>query len=188
MIRLLFHDAIINNKATKPFGFHRGVRQGYHLAPYLIIITLEALNVVVKHAMGIGNLGGITLQQGNSQQIISQYVDDTSFTVKAEETSVGYLIGILHKFGTTFGLEINWHKSVAHWCGRGRPPGCVGKYQWKWVAAIDLSKLLGTLFGLQLELQDVDQFFVNMVKGKLSSTRALPTCHLQDKPSSSTKS
>jgi hypothetical protein len=43
----------------------------------------------------------------------------------------------------------------------------VEKYQWKWDATGDLSKLLGTPFGLQLELQDVDQFMVNRVKGKL---------------------
>ena len=52
--------------------------------------------------MGTCNFKGITdLPQGDSQQIISQYVDDTSFTVEAEEVSVD-------KFGTTSGLEINW--------------------------------------------------------------------------------
>lgn len=32
------------------------------------------------------------------------------------------------------------------------------KYQWKWASFEDLSKLLGTPFGVKLELQDVDQF------------------------------
>jgi hypothetical protein len=31
----------------------------------------------------------------------------------------------------------------------------------------DLSKLLGTIFGLHLELENVHQFIVNMVKAKL---------------------
>jgi hypothetical protein len=43
----------------------------------------------------------------------------------------------------------------------------VEKYQWKWATIGDLSKLLGTPFGLKMELQDVDQFLVNRVKGKL---------------------
>jgi hypothetical protein len=87
------------------------------------------------------------------------HANDTSFTVKAEE--------ILHKFGMNSGLEFNWHKSVAYWCGRGRPPIWMGKYYWKYVATGNLSKLLGTPFGLKLKLQEVDQCLIYMVKGKL---------------------
>ena len=72
--------------------------------------------------------------------------------VKVEETNIDYMVGILHKFGTASRLEIYWHKSMAYWCGRGRPLGWVGIYQWKWVATSDLSKILGTPFGLQLEV------------------------------------
>lgn len=46
-------------------------------------------------------------------------------------------------------------------------PRLVEKYQWKWVPLGDLSKLLGTMFGLHLELENVHQFIVNMVKAKL---------------------
>lgn len=74
MIRMLFHDAIIyfniNNKTTQPFGLHRGVQQGCPLAPYIFIITTNALNITVKYAMGTCNLKGINLSQSNSQQII----------------------------------------------------------------------------------------------------------------------
>ena len=121
MIRLLFQDASIsidiNKQVTKPFALHRAVRQGYPLPPYLCIIMEEALNAATKNALRLGNLKGIVLPQSNSQQTISQYVDDTSFTVRAEEASADNLVGILHKFGIAYGLEINWHKSVAYWCG-----------------------------------------------------------------------
>ena len=40
-------------------------------------------------------------------------------------------------------------------------------YQWKWATTSDLSKLLGTPVGLHLELQNVDQFIVDIVKAKL---------------------
>lgn len=73
----------INNRGTEPFGLHRGFCQGCPLAPYLFIIMTEALNAAVKHAMGTDNLKGITLPQSDSQLIINQYVDDTSFIVKA---------------------------------------------------------------------------------------------------------
>ena len=41
------------------------------------------------------------------------------------------------------------------------------KYRWKRAANEDLLKLLSTLFGLHLEMQNADQFLVNRVKGKL---------------------
>jgi hypothetical protein len=73
--------------------------------PYLFIITAEALNAAVKHAMVAGNLKGIILPQDKSQQIFSRYADDTSFAVKVEETSVDHLLGILHKFGNAWDLR-----------------------------------------------------------------------------------
>jgi hypothetical protein len=106
----------INNQTTMLFKPHRRVCQGRSLAPYLFIITAKTLNAAVEHTMVAGNVKGITLPQDNSQQIISQYIDDTSFTVKAEETSVDHIVGILHKFGNASGLEINWHKNVAYSC------------------------------------------------------------------------
>ena len=62
MVRILFHDATnfvnINTRVTESFGLHKGVHQGCPLTPYLFIITAEALNATVKHAMGVGNLKG----------------------------------------------------------------------------------------------------------------------------------
>jgi hypothetical protein len=153
---MLFHDAMvsinINNQTTMLFKPHRRVCQGCLLAPYLFIITAKALNTIVEHTMVASNVKGITLPQDNSQQIISQYADDTSFTVKVEETSVDHIVGIFHKFGNASAFEVNWHKNVAYWCSRGRPPRWVEKYQWKWATIGDLSKLLGMPFGLKLEL------------------------------------
>ena len=63
--------------------------------------------------------------------------------MKAEETSVDNLVGILHKFDIASNLEINWHKSVVYSCGRGQPLRWVEKYC-KWAANDHLSKLLGT--------------------------------------------
>lgn len=63
--------------------------------------------------MRIGNLKSIVLPQCTSQQIISQYVGDTSFTVRAEETSVHNLVNILQKFGIASGLGIICYKGFA---------------------------------------------------------------------------
>jgi hypothetical protein len=51
--------------------------------------------------------------------------------------------------------------------------------QWKWAATSDLSKLMGTLFGLHMELHNVDQSLVDKVKAKLkcwSSTHLSLAC------------
>lgn len=110
MIRLLFQDVAIsvniNNQASKPFGIHRRVHQGCHLAPDMFIIVGEALNATVKNAVKIGLIKGIFFPQCTTQQIISQYIDDTSFTVRAED-NIDNLVGIFHNFGLAFGMEIN---------------------------------------------------------------------------------
>lgn len=87
--------------------------------------------------------------------------------VKADESSVDNLVGILHNFGLASRLENNWIKSIAYWCGCITPHGWVRKHQWKWVIFSDLSKLLGTPFGLQLDLKNIDQFMLGQVKNKL---------------------
>ena len=118
--------------------------------------------------MGTGNLKGINLPQGVSQQIISQYVDDTSFLVKAEKKPRINRLPCKNPTQVWYNLW-TWNqlaKSVAYWCGQGWVPRWVGIYQWKWAANGDLSKLLGTPFGLKLELQDIDQLFIVRVKGK----------------------
>lgn len=88
--------------------------------------------------------------------------------MRADETYVDNIVGILHNFGLAYGLEINWHKSIAYWYGQGTPPQWVEKYYWKWAANRNMSKLLGTPFGLHLELQSVDKFMVNRAKDKLT--------------------
>lgn len=87
--------------------------------------------------------------------------------MKAKDSSVDNLVGIFHRFGFAYGLEINWDKEVAYLCSHKTQPCLVEKYQWKWIHVGDLSKLLDTMFGLHLELENVHQFLVNMVKAKL---------------------
>lgn len=109
MIIMLYHIAIIfvniNNQVLEPIEVYGGVCQGCPLTPDLFIVMINSLNIVVKHAMEIGNLISNTLSQGSSQQLISQYVDDTSFTVKAEETNIDYLVGIPYKCGVLVWLR-----------------------------------------------------------------------------------
>lgn len=91
----------------------RGIHQGCTLATYMFIIIVEALNVAIKNAMRTSPIKCISPPQCNSQQIINQYVDDTSFIVRVE-VSMDNLVVVLQNFGIASRLEINWHKSMAY--------------------------------------------------------------------------
>jgi hypothetical protein len=62
-----------------------------------------------------GRIKGIELPFGNRQQIITQYADDTSFTLKGEEEPVKNLIYLLDTFCAASGLVLNWRKSSGYW-------------------------------------------------------------------------
>jgi hypothetical protein len=47
-------------------------------------------------------------------------------------------------------------------------PNWVCSFGWRWAKEKELSKLLATLFGLKLDILDVDSFFISKIKKKLS--------------------
>jgi hypothetical protein len=121
MIRMLLCDASvsvnISKQVTKPFTLHKGVHQGCPLAPYLIVTVAKALNVVEKKCGIDWTYQRHLLPQCLTQQIISQYAHDTSFTMRVEEASMDNLVVIIKSFRFAYGVEINWHKSMVYWCG-----------------------------------------------------------------------
>ena len=123
MIRMLLCDAStsvnISKPVTKPFRLQKGVHQGCPLAPYLFVIVANALHDVIKNVVKIGLIKGIYLPQCLTQQIIYQYANNTSFTMRAEEASMDNLVGIIQNFGFASSLEINQHKNMVCWCGYG---------------------------------------------------------------------
>lgn len=80
----------------------------------LFIIVAEILNVAFKNVVRISLINVISLLQFCSQQIISQYMDNTSLIVREEENTMDNLLEVLHNFGIAFGLEIYWHKIIAY--------------------------------------------------------------------------
>lgn len=114
-----------------------------------------------KNAIRSGPITCVPLLQYNSQQLISQYVDDTSFPLRAEEASVYNLVGILHNFGLDYGLEINWHKNVVYCCGQITPTRLGGELslevgcKWRSIKAI-----WHPFFGLHMKLKNVDIKFL----------------------------
>lgn len=62
MIRLLFQDKqsldISVSNQVKAIELHRGVHEGYPLAPYLFIIVAKTLNDIVKNVVRVGQIEG----------------------------------------------------------------------------------------------------------------------------------
>ena len=65
-------------------------------------------------------------------------------------------------------MEINWEKSCAYWFDKfTHKPEWLNGYNWQWAEEGDLSKLLGTPFGLNLKIQDVGKFLYRKISKKL---------------------
>ena len=139
------------------------------MAPLLFLIMGEALHATIHQAQEQGNIKGVQLPKSDDQQLTLQFVDDTSFTVRAKHASVFNLVSILQSFTLASGLLINWEKSGAYWAGSTRPPpDWANAFSWTWGAKGNITKLLGTPFGLTLSTTDSDQFLLDKIKSKLT--------------------
>jgi hypothetical protein len=158
----------INGSPSPAFVIERGVRQGCPLAPYLFLIIAEVLNAMVKQGMTLGDVKGVKLP-GGREQVTVQYADDTSFTLAGEEEPVRKLIQILNSFCLASGLVLNWQKSSAYWKGAANTPRPAWTYLLGvvWARGDEVSKLLGTPFGMTINYGDVDKFLLDRVNKKL---------------------
>lgn len=173
MVKLTLADAEasinVNGRISSSFRIERGVRQGCPLAPFLFLIMSEALHATIQQAQEQGRITGVKLPRSESQQLTLQFADDTSFTVKADHGSVTLLVNLLNTFSSASGLTINWSKSGAYWVGRNRQPlDWALTFGWTWVPDGNITKLLGTPFGLSLATTDIDQFLIAKVRKKLT--------------------
>jgi hypothetical protein len=156
VVKLLFLNAeacvSINGRTTGNFPVGQGVRQGCPLAPYLFLVIGEVLNLTIKEEARVGRICGIRLPGAHEEQIIGQYADDTNLTLRAEEQPVLHTVATLEKFCQVSGLNINWNKTLAYFWARGNQqrPAWTNRLNWQWAAQDEVSKLLGTPFGLSL--------------------------------------
>jgi hypothetical protein len=79
--------------------------------PFLIVG--EALNAKIYEEQRLGRIEGIHLPMSNRRQIIAQYADDTSFTLKGFWKGMIWLSQLLDLFSIAFGIQINHAKFVA---------------------------------------------------------------------------
>ena len=70
---------------------------------------------MIKRTLVNQDFKGVILLGNANQQIITQYVDDTSFIIEGEEVTVGNLVRLLNTVNSTSRHEINWNKSTTYW-------------------------------------------------------------------------
>lgn len=89
--------------------------------------------------------------------------------VRGEKHDVEESIRFLKVFSEAFGMAIKWEKSCTYWFNKfSHMLEWLASYGWKSAAKRELSKLLGTMFGLNLNTLDVDQFPYTKISHKLA--------------------
>ncbi|GJR30322.1 RNA-directed DNA polymerase, eukaryota [Tanacetum coccineum] len=101
---------IINGSPMEEFQFHKGLKQGDPLSPFLFILIMESLHLSFQRVVDAGMFKGITL---SSSLILSHmfYADDAVFVGQWCDGNINTLVHVLDCFFHVTGLRINMRKS-----------------------------------------------------------------------------
>jgi hypothetical protein len=127
----------------------------------------QILNLAAKAAMDGGAFLGIRLPNDGARQLMLQFADNTTFMLEGRENHLRNLVQLLCTYAQAMGLHINWDKSLDYWFAPGPAPPWLATFDFPWAIERNLSKLLGTPFGLNLHTPDIDTFLVEKVEKKL---------------------
>lgn len=100
-------------------------------------------------------------------------------SLKENKESAKNMVDILNIFSLASSLKINWGKSTPYWqSSLSNKPTWLDNYQWKWVHDGEFFDLMGTTFGLSLDVKDVDEFLMSTIH-KNFFNGGLNICHYQ---------
>ncbi|GJZ05684.1 RNA-directed DNA polymerase, eukaryota [Tanacetum coccineum] len=100
----------VNGNPTEEFHFHKGLKQGDPLSPFLFILIMESLHVSFNRVVDADLFHGISI---GSLMNISHlfYADDAIFVGEWSNYNLATIIQVLKCFNLASGLRINKHKS-----------------------------------------------------------------------------
>ena len=104
---------VVNGKVSQGFMVGRGCRQGDPISPYLFVLCAEILACKIREDK---NIRGIKISETEFK--ISQFADDTSFTLEGDKQSYEKLFEILNTFEKMSGLKLNYEKTCNVWLGK----------------------------------------------------------------------
>lgn len=155
----------VNGQFTTWFEVNRGVRQGDPISPYLFLLCAEILGILIRNNEDIK---GIVVKDKECK--ISQFADDTEFTLDGSEKSFTTTFQVLDAFAKISGLKINYDKTLAVWIGSEKysDKRFMPHYRIVWDPGI--FRLLGIKFTVELNKMPKINF-----EGKLHEIRRLLT-------------
>nr|GEU70763.1 RNA-directed DNA polymerase, eukaryota [Tanacetum cinerariifolium] len=94
---------LVNGNPTTKFQFHKGLKQGDPLSPFLFILVMESLHLSFRRVMDAGLFSGISI---NNSLTISNlfYADDVVFIDD---------MALKHRYPRLYALELSKHISVS---------------------------------------------------------------------------
>ncbi|GJX99908.1 RNA-directed DNA polymerase, eukaryota [Tanacetum coccineum] len=103
-------SVLVNGSPTSEFQFHKGLKQGDPLSPFLFILIMESLHLSFKRVIDAGFYKGISL---SASFMISHlfYADDAVFVGEWSSSNIITIANVLKCFYLASGLKINFHKS-----------------------------------------------------------------------------
>lgn len=110
-------SVLVNGSPTKEFRMERGLRQGDHLSPFLLLIVAEALQVTLLETFNKRFYKGLYLNEEGSNLSLLQYADDALFFGDWSMMNAKVLIRILKCFQNASGLRVNFVKSKFYGIG-----------------------------------------------------------------------
>ncbi|GJU80207.1 RNA-directed DNA polymerase, eukaryota [Tanacetum coccineum] len=101
---------IVNGSPTSEFKFHKGLKQGDPLSPFLFILVMESLHLSFNNILSAGLFKGIRI---NGFLTLSHmfYADDAVFIGKWDKANFITIVHVFKCFFLASGLKINIHKS-----------------------------------------------------------------------------
>ncbi|GJS68686.1 RNA-directed DNA polymerase, eukaryota, reverse transcriptase zinc-binding domain protein [Tanacetum coccineum] len=103
-------SVIVNGSPTREFQFHRGLKQGDPLSPFLFILIMESLHISVQRVVDVGLFRGISI--GPSLHLSHLfYADDAVFLGHWSNSNIDTIVRVLDCFYRASGLRINMTKS-----------------------------------------------------------------------------
>ncbi|GJT71875.1 RNA-directed DNA polymerase, eukaryota [Tanacetum coccineum] len=106
---------LVNGSPTSEFQFHRGLKQGGPLAPYLFILVMESLHLYFSRVIDAGIFTGVRI---DPSIMISHlfYADDTVFIGEWSQENLKVMKALFKYLGVTVGgntsLVKSWDETI----------------------------------------------------------------------------
>nr|GFA21010.1 RNA-directed DNA polymerase, eukaryota, reverse transcriptase zinc-binding domain protein [Tanacetum cinerariifolium] len=103
-------SVLVNGSPTLEFQFHKGLKQGDPISPFLFILIMETLHLTFKRVLNADLYKGVSLNDSFTISYLF-YADDVVFIGEWNNNNIQTLLSVLRYFYLASGIKINLHKS-----------------------------------------------------------------------------